>query len=70
MVTERQKYISEVFRAFGFALLTPLGSILFQWIVLEQGAFFDHFFYAVVVFFIGILFIFSGYFGVMSKEKR
>ena len=30
MITEGQKYISGIYKNLGFALLTPIGSIIFQ----------------------------------------
>ena len=61
MVTEKQKYLSGVYRNIGFALLAPLGSILFQWFAFEKSPYFGHFVPAVIVSVLGILLIATGY---------
>ena len=61
MITEQQKYISSGFKNVGFALLTPFGSIIFQWIASQKGAYFEHFLYSVIALFIGMLLVYIGY---------
>lgn len=67
MTTEQQKYFSGILRNTGFALLAPLASIVFQWIVFEKSLFFGNFTFAVLGFIAGCLFILGGY--IHLKEK-
>ena len=60
MVTKKQEYLSGSFKNVGFALLAPIGSILFKWIVL-QNAHFEGFFHAVISLVMGFLFLWIGY---------
>lgn len=68
MISERQKYISVVSRNIGFALMTPLASIVFQWIVFKKSLFLGNSSYAVVAFLLAWVFIIGGY--VELKERR
>jgi len=68
MVSERRKYISGVLKNIGFALLVPLSSIIFQWIVFRKSLFFGHSLYAVLLFIISWLFIGTGCFVLMEKK--
>lgn len=36
MVTEKQKYVSSVFKNLGFSFLVPIGSMTFQYLLLEK----------------------------------
>lgn len=69
MISEQQKYFSGVLRNLGFAMLTPFGSIIFQWVVFEKGAYFEHFAHSVLIFLIGWVFIIGGYIWVREKNK-
>ena len=60
MVTKKQEYISSSFKNLGFAFLAPFGSILFQWIVL-QNASFDRLIHAIVSAVVGFILIGIGY---------
>lgn len=42
MITEDKKYISSVLKNLGFAFLTPLGSVTFQYLVLKKSFFSGH----------------------------
>ncbi len=61
MITEQQKYLSGIFKGIGFAMLTPFGSVIFQWIVSKNGAYFEHFIDSMIVLFIGIVLMGIGY---------
>ena len=67
MVSERQKYISNLLRTFGLAFFTPLASITFQAIVFEKGAYLGYFIPGVLLFLLGWIFIGGGY--IFLKEK-
>lgn len=67
MVSEKQKYISTSLRISGFALLTPLGSIMFQWTVFKTALFLGNFTFAVLEFVLGFLVILGGY--LILKEQ-
>lgn len=69
MVTKQQEYISSGFKNIGFALLTPCGSILFQWIVSQKGAYFEHFGFSVVTLILGLLSMYIGYKYLEEKSK-
>ena len=69
MVTEKQKYISGVWRNIGFALLTPLASIIFQWLVFQKYTSFQHLALTVIPFTSGWLFIAYGYILLGEKDK-
>lgn len=69
MVTERQKYTSGVWRNIGFALLTPLASIAFQWLVFQKSTSFEHLGFTVIPFTAGWLFIAYGYILLGEKDK-
>lgn len=66
MVTERQKYLSGILRNIGFAMLAPVGSITFQWLVLKSGPYWGHFMQSMLVLFVGFLFLAIGY--IVLKE--
>ena len=68
MITEEQKYDSNILRNVGFALLAPIGSILFQGIVFNKNVFESHFTVGIIVCVIGILLIYSG--RQILKEKN
>ena len=68
MVSERRKYISGVLKNIGFALLVPLSSIVFQWIVFRKSLFFGHFSHAMILFIIAWLFIGAGFFVLREKK--
>ena len=67
MITERQKYVSGSLKNFGFALMAPAGSIIFQQIVFEK-ALINYFKEAVLVFLLGWICMIGGY--VILKEKN
>ena len=67
MITEKQKYLSVSLRTSGFALLTPLASLVFQWIVFKKDLFIGNFSSAVITSLLGLIFIASGY--LVLKEK-
>ena len=50
MVNKQQEYVSGVLKNIGFAMLTPFGSVIFQWVVFEKGAYFEHFAHSVLIF--------------------
>ena len=68
MVSEKRKYISGVLRNIGFALLVPMSSIVFQWIVFRKNLLFGHFSYAVILFTLAWVFIAAGYVVLMEKK--
>ena len=70
VINEQQKYISSGFRNVGFALLTPFGSILFQWIAARDGAYFEHFWYSVLSLLVGIPFLYIGYKFLEEKKQK
>lgn len=70
MISEQQKYISSGFRNIGFALLTPFGSILFQWLVSREGAYFEHFWHSVISLLIGFLILYVGYEYLGEKKQK
>ena len=67
MATEKQKYLSVSLRTSGFALLTPLAFLVFQWIVFKKDFFTGNFNSAVITSLLGIIFITGGY--LVLKEK-
>lgn len=69
MISEQQKYNSGILRNVGFALLTPVGSIVFQWIMLKKSLLFEHSIYAVISFMLGWLLIFAGNIVLMEKKE-
>ena len=70
MVNEQQKYISGILKSIGFAMLTPVGSITFQWLVLQKGAFWNHFFHSMVVFLLGVVFLIWGHMILGEKNRN
>lgn len=70
VITEQKKYLSNVFRNIGFALVAPCGSILFQWIVSKNGAYFAHFLFSALSFFLGIVFMVIGYNFLEEKKSE
>lgn len=69
MATEKQKYISGVWRNVGFALLTPTASIIFQWLVFQKVSSFEPFSYTVIPFILGWIFIAYGYINLEETNK-
>ena len=67
MITEQQKYLSGILKNIGFALLAPAASITFQWLVLQKGAYWEHFLHSVLVFLLGVGFLAAGF--IILKEK-
>ena len=67
MATEKQKYISISLRTGGFALSTPLASLVFQWVVFKKDLFLGNFNAAMIIFLLGFIFIVIGY--LVLKEK-
>lgn len=67
MISEKQKYISGVWRNVGFALLTPSATIVFQRLVFEKNTAFNNFVITVIPFLLGWMFIAYGY--ILLKEK-
>ncbi len=61
MITEQQKYTSSLLKNIGFALLTPCGSIVFQWMVFKKSLFLGHSWYAMIAFTLAWIFIGWGY---------
>jgi len=70
METKRQEYLSVVFRNIGFALFTPLGSLLFQWLVFKKNFLTGHFYHSAIVLFLGWIFIMLGYIILREKVKK
>ena len=68
MISEKQKYISGLFKNIGFAFFAPVGSITFQWLVLQKGPYLGHVIHSVIVFLAGVLFIVFGY--TALKERK
>ena len=61
MITEQQKYTSSLLKNIGFALLTPCGSVAFQWIVFRKSLFLGHSLYAMIAFILAWILIGWGY---------
>ena len=68
MASERQKYISGILRNVGFALMAPVASITFQWLVLLKGAFWGHFYHSVLVSLVGVVCLAYGF--IVLEEKK
>lgn len=68
MVSEKRKYISGILKNIGFALLVPLSSIVFQWIVFKKSLFLGHFSHAVIAFIVAWVFIVSGCTVLVEKK--
>ena len=68
MITEQQKYISSALKNISFALMAPAGSITFQWLVLQHGAYWGHIGYSVLIFLLGMVFLLGGF--VILQEKK
>lgn len=69
MATEKQKYISGVWRNVGFALLTPTASVAFQWLVLQKGTPLQYSMLTVLPFIAGWSLIAYGYILLGEKDK-
>ena len=68
MITEEQKYDSNILRNTGFALLAPLGSIVFQLIVFKKSFLESNYIMGIIVLILGCILIFLGRIAV--KEKK
>jgi hypothetical protein len=68
MISERQKYVSGILRNIGFALLTPVASITYQWLVLQKGAYWEHFLHSMLIFLLGVVFLVCGF--ITLREKK
>ena len=64
----RQDYMSAVFRNIGFAFFTPVGSILFQWLVFRKEISEGHVYFSTVALLLGVLCILFGYI-ILRGEK-
>lgn len=67
MVLERQRYVSSLLKNIGSALFVPASTIAFQFLVFGK-AYFVYVKECVLVFFIGWIFIISGF--IVLKEKK
>lgn len=70
MATERQKYTSTSLRNSGFAMMAPLASIIFQWVVFKKDLFLGHFSSAVILFLLGFLLIIAGYIALRGEYNE
>ena len=70
MVTEGQKYFSGILRNLGFAFHAPLGSLLFQTIVLKKGLLDGYFYIAMLVSLLGCIFFYLGYIPIRGKKHE
>ena len=68
VITEEQKYDSGILKNVGFALLTPLGSILFQGIVFKKNIFEGNLALGIIVCVVGCVLLYLGRNAV--KEKK
>lgn len=68
MITEEQKYDSNILKSIGFASLTPLGSILFQGIIFKKDIFDGNLTLGIIVCVIGCISLYLGRNAV--KEKK
>lgn len=68
MITEQQKYFSGILRTIGFALLAPACTIIFQWLVLQKGAYWEHFIHSMLIFLLGMVFLVYGF--ITLREKK
>ncbi len=69
MITEQQKYTAGILRNIGFALLAPLGSVVFQWVVFKKSLFSGNFLHAVILFVTSWVFILGGYTTLQENRK-
>ena len=69
MVTEGQKYISAIYRSLGLAFLTPLGSIGFKYLVLEEDLFNGRVLSSLLSSAFGWLIIYLGY-NILKENKN
>ena len=67
MITKQQEYLSSIYKAIGLSLMTPVGSILFQWFVFEKSTYFGHFLFTLPVFILGIIMMSIGYKALKEK---
>jgi hypothetical protein len=68
MVNEQQKYLSTLLRILGLALLTPIGSLLFQWLILRKSIFDSHCIITTLVAILGALSLYFGYTTIREKD--
>lgn len=60
MVNEQQKYDSGILRNLGFALLTPLGSIIFQGIVVKKPIWEGNILIGIIICILGCILLYLG----------
>ena len=68
MVSEEQKYDSNILRNIGFAFLAPLGSIAFQVIVFKKDFSDFNLFLGIIVSIVGTILIYLGRFVIKERE--
>ena len=68
MISEQQKYFSGILRTVGFALSAPACTIVFQWLVLQKGAYWEHFIHSVLISLLGVVFLVYGF--IVVREKK
>ena len=68
MISEDKKYISGLFRTFGIALLAPIGSIAFQYLVFNKNFLSGKTLLCLLAALLGWLSLFLGY--NFIKEKK
>ena len=68
MIAEDKKYISGILRNIGFAFLSPIGALAFQYLVLDKTFTIQKFLFCLVVSAISWFFFKTGYNYV--KEKK
>ncbi len=68
MITEEQKYISGIYRNIGFAFLSPVGALIFQYLISEKSFSVIRFLLCGLISAISWIFFYLGYNKV--KERK
>ena len=61
MITEEQKYVSGILKNLGFAFLSPIGAIVFQYLIFEKGFSGFRFLLCVLISSLSWMFFYMGY---------
>ena len=70
MVSEEQKYDSNALKNLAFALLAPLGSIIFQGIVFKKDIFDSNLIVSIIICVLGLILLYIGRCILKEKNKN
>jgi len=69
MISEQQKYVSGIYKNIGFALLTPFGSMVFQYLLFDKIFLVDKILICLIISSVSYFLFFLGYNEIKEKTN-